>query len=56
MQWDMSRQLDHRCGVRVDLDFDWWALEFASLCREEGRKLTDELLHVGIYFCLGFST
>ena len=55
MQWDMLRRLDHRCGIRVDFDFDWWALEFASLCREEGRKLTDELLHVGIYFCLGFS-
>ena len=23
MQWDTSRWLDHRCGIRVDLDFDW---------------------------------
>ena len=56
VQWDTSRWLDHRCGIRVDMDFDWWPLEFASLCGEEGRKLTDELLHVGVYFCLGYST
>ena len=55
MKWDMSRWLDHRCGIRVDLDFDWWPLEVASLCRKEGRRLTDELLHVGFCFCLGFS-
>ena len=27
----------------MDLDLDWWPLEFASLCREDGMKLTDEL-------------